>query len=170
MTFNFELVYEFFARKIMESPMPNGGFPPMLFGVSVVDGTVKDIIPIDVRELFVAETQGKDILGALLSTLLQSAAPDACFVLITEAWIRSVTLTDKQSFAEERKKLPTSLENDPLAEEVLMIHIHRPEGSRIGNLRLLPGPKLEYRPLTPAFAWAEGRLVPNAAPPGTTKH
>lgn len=170
MSLPFQTIYDYFAKAMVAKGLGDRQVPPMIFFVETKHARITDVTPLDGAEVFMTSPRAKDVLSQFLNYMVPKLPPMAALVVISEAYIRTMT-------AGPNGDMPTrehaSLEDDPLAHEVVMISVYSPEGTRIGHLPIRAGRKLEYAPVMDnAYTHAVGRLVvpPSVAPAGATKH
>lgn len=169
--FPYEAVYEHFARRLMTLGLPtDGDMPPSLIIARVADGKVIDMDVHDLRK-HLATNGGKDHIGAVLRKVVSVLPPDACLLLISEAYERYVRADAHEGIEEMRKRarVHRKLSQDPSAVEIVSIQILRPDGNRLGRLPIMPGRRLAYRPLLPEADYTEGRMVPEQSNAGRDK-
>lgn len=160
MTYPFELVYREISRRILTGGLPDDGgdLPPVLILATVEGGEVVEMTPSPAHQ-FMESAGTKNILGLFINTIVPRLPPNTCLALVSESYVRTLNTEDGEDLKAARAKLPDSLADDPLAQEVVAIHLYRPDDYRMGCLKILPGRKLEYQPLTPPPQGVEGRLA-----------
>jgi len=164
-TFPFEAVYERLARELIGKGLPKGDLPPVILTVVVEGEHVVHVDPFPIAQMMTSPA-GSRAVGALLQRYVPDLPPNACAVLISEAYVRSVAADPNAVQGEIRKQagIPRDLKHDPQAREVVVIQLYRPGQQRTGSLPILPGRVLEYAPLEPETAVHAGRLSPDTRP------
>lgn len=168
MTFPFEAVHDQLARAIIAKGIPkNAMMPPGLLIVSVDGSQIVDVTPMP-AETFLESLATKQLLNRFLNITVPRLPANTCLALISEAYHRTVEKTGDITNSKDLKaehNIPDSLEDDPLAIEVVSIQLFRPESMRVGALPIRPDRTLEYRPLDEPHEVASGRFVPESTKP-----
>lgn len=143
--FPWEFIYDAFAKPIAKQGLDKEDMTPKLFAVHVEDGAIVGLQPLPVAQFF-SGPNGKDLLGGIIRSALDTVDDDApfCLVMLSEAYMRHVDLpTD-----EEAEKIQnSSLKDDPKATECVYINIMRKHENRIGALPIMPDRSVKYAPL-----------------------
>ncbi len=170
--FPFQTVYDYFAMPLVTHGLSSELFDPMMCTVAMIDDKIVACTPLPRVERFFRNGGGKDALGMFLRTSMALIGDSAyCLVLMSEAWYKSIQNSDNKPLKDVRPR--GSLENDPDAQECIMITIYRPEGTRMGTLFINPDRSLTYSPLHNSTSIG-GRLSTHPdredLPEGMTQH
>jgi hypothetical protein len=168
MTFSFDKVYKAVTDMVLAKGLPQDDIvEPTLIVAQINGDEVKLVRGPSIAPLFNQSmgTRGKDMLGAMIDSIMTHLPDDMCVVMISEAYRRSIKLEEGMSVEEARNMAPASLVNDPLADEILMVQMYRPGMQRMGSLPILPGRVLKYADMEDKAVTSEGRLAPASCNP-----
>lgn len=143
--FPFEQVYEHFARRLVQVGLDPHTMPPIL-AVGRVDGTTLERVEVFPTELVAPmfkSAQSKRMLKDLIDMALSGFPDENSFLIVMSEAFRRITRSAE--VAAELSK--TGIQNDPEADEVVMIAIYTRTGNRFGYLPIKADRSLEFEPL-----------------------
>jgi len=145
--FPYEEVYKHFAEPIVKNGLPEETMNPMMWIVNTDWKKITDLelAPEEQTAKYFRDYGGKTALGKVIRLSVSEIGTNPyCIVLISEAYQKMVNKPSEEQLPQVRKG---SLENDPEAEEVVMISIYRPEGTRMGVLPIAADRTVKFAPL-----------------------
>lgn len=152
--FPFDIVYDYFAKPIVKSGLDSGMFEPKGYLVEVQEGTVYMAKPLPQYAVnsFFSSNAGKNALKDFLHIAMGAVGYQPyCVVLVAESYYKKIDNPTPEQIEEGNRG---SLADDPLAEDAIMIAIHRPEAAMMGMLPIMANRTVKFEPLM-----TEGKLT-----------